>query len=254
MTGGANEDSDLDFYLLCQFRDFLYYAKHREICEPIKAECPPARLVFVPWYLFNRGYYYIYGRDIDGKIYASKVDKRHIFRNSLKLACFHFLEYAVCPGGARLKFLKKAARMTASALMAKELEECGNRERPLLSEYELKKYLSGSRANVGGLLLEIMNWNDSDVNLDDNMINGASEKLWRGIREIFETAGGLLSFSALSYAIYNFKFLKRRDARFLFSNPDTLILKKIINGLVDGAEARELRDEAKNVVFPVYII
>lgn len=251
----ANEDSDLDFYLISNLRWFLNYVRHKEFIKEIKEKNPNIQLMLVPTLFFKRGWYYIYGQDVSGEIRISKINRKVIFRNSLKLACFHYLSFLLSnQTEEKRKFLIKSAQQVAVAATIRNASDEIDFTKPLFSQKMIRENLEKYDGKHRETIDTILDWKKSNAHPDINTLNLAGRQLLGVIAEVYDNAGSLLSFMPINYLIYNFKFLKRRNQQFLSANPDKQLLKKIINGIKTSINLEELYQEMKETIFPVFII
>jgi|GEM_PF-2236580 len=255
LYGEAEEASDLDFYLISNFRWFLNYIRHKELLKEIKEKNPTVQLMLVPGIFFRRGWYYIYGRDNHGDIKISKINKKVIFRNSLKLACFHYLRFLLSNEPAdKRKYLIKSAQQAAVAAIIRGGAEKLDPSAPLFSQKTIKENLEKYDGKYKEVVGRILDWKTEEANPDINSLNQAGRQLLGVITDVFDNAGSLMSFLPINHFIYNFKFLLRGNREFLFHNPDKLLLKKVINGIKTSINLEELYQEMKETIFPVFII
>lgn len=226
LYGEAEENSDLDFYVICPWRAFFYYCRHKELAAGIKTTYPQISLMIVPKWFFKKGWYYIYGRDLREKICASPINKKIIWRNCLKLACFSYLKFLLSAEHTpRQRYLLKAARLLAAAL---SLENLKGKSEPLFTADSLK----GAMAKLA--------------------ING--EDLLPALKSAWQGGRANLSFSLANYLIYNFRFLPKGHLDFLGRDPDKFILDKFFSGFETGKDLNELAIAMQKIVFPVFVI
>lgn len=224
LYGEAEEGSDLDFYIICPWRAFFYYCRRKELASGIKINYPQINIMLAPKWFFKKGWYYIYGQDLAGKIHVSPVNKKIIWRNCLKLACFSHLKFLLsAEPGLKQKNLFKARRLLAAAL---SLDNFKNNSEPIFAASNL---------------------NESMTKLGGNDLLSALKSAWQSGKDN-------LTFSLVNYLIYNFRFLPKGDFSWLGRNPDKFILSKFFVGLESGKNLNELAAEMQKIVFPVYII
>ncbi len=255
LYGEAEEGSDLDFYLISNLHWFINYIRHKELLTELKENFPILRVMLVSRMFFKRGWYYIYGRDISGKAHVSGVNKKIIFRNSLKLACFHYLKFLLSNSASdKKKFLIKSAQQAAVAAVIKSSMEKINPNDPLFSRKIILENLVKYEGKHREIIEKILNWKKDAANPDMNSLNQAGRQLLGVISGVLDSAGSLLSFLPINYLIYNSKFLFQGNKEFLFCNPDKKLLNKIVNGIKTSINLEELHREMKETIFPVFII
>lgn len=224
LYGEASEESDLDFYIICPWRAFFYYCKHKELATELKAKYAPVNIMLAPKWFFKNGWYYIYGQDLAGKIHVSLVNKKIIWRNCLKLACFSYLKFLLtAESDLKQKNLLKARRLLAAAL---SLDNFKNENEPLFATENLKEVVT--ELGSGDLLPALKN--------------------------AWQNGGASLSFSLINYLIYNFRFLPKGDFSWLWRNPDKFILNNFFAGFYSDKKLNELAVEMQKIVFPVFVI
>lgn len=245
LFGGAGAGSDLDFYVLGGWRDFWRYRRRKELAAGIKQKWPAVKIALIPKIFFRRGWYYIYGRDLNGKIHVSPINRKIIFRTTIKLDYLDWLKSLLAADAeARRAAVAKCARRAAVALML--LNNDFPSGQPLMAPETVRGYL--------------LNRNDiASVNLRALMDGGiGAERAGKTLLDILEeiTARGKKwwRFSIVNYLIYNLKFLSRGNGRFIFSNPDKKILGFLRRVIEDGREREKFYQEAKEIVFPIIVL
>lgn len=226
LYGEANDESDVDFYIICPWRAFFYYSQHKELATEIKIKYPQINTMLVPKWFFKKGWYYIYGRDLSGKIHVSPVNKKIIWRNCLKLACFSYLKsLLIAEPGLKQKNLLKARRLLAAAL---SLNNFQNNSEPIFAASNLNEPMSKVTTN--------------------------GENLLPALKNAWQSRGDNLTFSLVNYLIYNFRFLPKGNFSWLGRNPDKFILNKFFAGFASGKDLDKLKQEMQKIVFPVFVI
>lgn len=237
LYGEAIESSDLDFYLICNFCDFFYYKKRSELISALKLRHPEIKVMLVTKLFFKFGWYYVYGRNLDGKIEISRISKKIVFRNCLKLACFHYLSALLSDNSTEKGTLfRKSATQTSVALIVGSLPGISPVSQPIFSREFIDKCLS-------------------DMNdLSADIFSGSEALLSEAICDLFSSKSDLLSFSLANYLIYNIKFILRGNFTFLTKNPDKYILSRMISALKKRENLMNLHAQMKEIIFPVHIL
>lgn len=219
--GEPEKESDIDFYILCGWKDFLGYKKFKLGIEEIKIHHSNANIncLFVPLLFFNRGWFYGAGKTISGETKQSPVNRKIIFRSAIKLAYYHVLQATVKPNN---NAFKKAKRQLAIA-----------------QRMVIRNPVSAFDLQPGYLKIEEY---------------GEASALIQAITAIWQANRAWQSFSLINWLTYNIKFLRRGKALFLFTNPDKLIIRKMKNGLIKNAHLAELSIWAGEYVFPVVML
>ena len=231
LYGDATEQSDLDFYLICSFHDFFYYRRRPEIINAVKSRFSGVRLMIIPKIFFSLGWYYVYGRNLDGEIEISGISGKTIFRNSLKLACLHYLSSLLANGEAeRSVSLSKSANQVNVAAIVRSLPMICRKREPIFS----RKFMHAKLKQLD--------------------ISDCGCEPFNAINRLYNSADDLLNFSFSNYFIYNIRFILRGNFAFLTKNPDKYILDRIISGISGGNNLKQLHDEMSEIIFPVYIL
>lgn len=245
LHGEADEKSDVDFYVVAGMSDFLNYLSDKKGALEIKNNYGKnVNITFLPKIFFKRGWNYIYGKDAGGKEYVSGIDKKIIFRNSLKLAYFHYLKFLLSPVEEKETYFFKSAKMAAAA--------CGRAEKqkPFFRVENLLKNTSCLDIGEQKFIQDILLKKDIKINFENNE---NSEKLLAIIDKIRDLNKNRLNFYLPNYLIYNIHFIKKGVFSFVFSNPDKTVVKKISYGIKNN-DLRELFEEMKKIILPIYII
>lgn len=240
----ATEDSDLDFYVISNFFGYKHKDKISFIFE-LKREWPKVKIMFLPRLFYKMGLYYIHGADINGAMFsnASRINRKIAFRNAMKLAYFHYLRaFDENDIEKKKRCVKKSSKQLAFALnLNSSLIE------PLFSGENLRIAQNYAPADCRSVLGEIFAGN---INAE-NFFNIARE--YKNLLDyVISVNKKYLRFSAINYLIYNGKFLKKGDFRFLFSNPDKKILKKARNAKI--TDTSNSLQELGKIIFPIYIV
>lgn len=120
MNGGANEDSDLDIFLICGLNFFLNRKKLKILSQDLKTQYPKLQIMLVPKIFFKHGWYKVQGRDINGQEFSSPINKKIVFRNACKLAYFYLLKSSA---GDKKEYWKKQSDKQAALAKEMSVEE-----------------------------------------------------------------------------------------------------------------------------------
>jgi hypothetical protein len=139
---------------------------------------------------------------------------------------------------------RKSAKMTAAA--------CGRveKQKPFFLVENLLKNTRCIDIGEQNFIADILRKKDIKINFENNK---NSEKLLAIIDKIRDSNKNSLNFYLPNYLIYNIHFIKKGDFSFVFSNPDKAVVEKISSG-VRNDNLRELFDEMKKIILPIYII
>lgn len=255
LYGEATADSDLDFYAICRFRDLITFARYRKTIKEIKSRYPAVRcnITVVPRFLFKHGWYYVYGKDVDGEIHRSAIYPALIIRNSLKLAYYHYLRALISDDlHTRQVRLTKSAQQMAAALV---IDKRGYSEEPFFSARNLVKQLKQVDHNKFGILTTLLQSKlDNDQYSHQAMI--LTERVLGKAQELayceLKRHAGVFLFP--NYLIYNMRFLLRGKLLFLFRNPDKMIIEYLRVAIYHHEKLKEIEEGVKKVVFPVMIL
>ena len=193
--GEAKNGSDADFYVISPP---LLHWLHRSLAgraRLLKTEYPMLNVMFIPWSVFRSGRLYVWGRDWRGKAYQSGLDRRSVFRNSLKLG-----HLALLTGDSA-----KAAKCAATARAM--LKDAPDMSEPVFSSAFFKM----------------------------NSVSGSAERrdvkaIGQELAKFRAEGKGFLGFSFANWLAYNLHFIPRLDFRFLFLNPDPWVIKRLERG------------------------
>lgn len=255
LYGEATEESDVDFYAVLGVKSLLAYFWYRRKILALKDRhfTVDFRVMIVPRFIFKRGWYYIYGRDLRGKIHSPTINESLILRNSLKLAFFHYVHFLTLRDSRerRASLIKATQQLVPLIVMHDELYTF----RPLFSLAQTRKKMARSSHFAARLALEILSWKNSAIDITSANLDYYGAELGRRLKRIYDLNVPYFSaFSLANYLIYNFRFLLKAEARFLLGNPDQLIFQKIRRGLFSSQNSITLYHELKQIIFPVIII
>lgn len=255
LYGEATEDSDLDFYAICRWCDLLTFQRYRKSIEAVKSKYKEVRcnITIVPRFLFKRGWYYVYGKDVSGKIHQSAIYPTLIIRNALKLAYYHYLRALVSDDlAARQRCFTKCAQQLAAALIFGK--NIYGRE-PFFSLRNLIKQLEQvdrDKFEVLSLLLE--------CRLNRELFSHRSTIIAeRVLLKVLEFAYVDLkpqadAFLLSNYLLYNIRFVLKGTVLFLFKNPDKMVIKYLRGAIYIHENLKLFERTARLVVFPVAIV
>ncbi len=244
LYGHATDQSDLDFYIITTFpwSIFWHHQHYATLVNNLKTELntPNLKILIVPKLFFRLGWYYIYGQDIDGKIYCSKVNKKIIFRTTIKLAYFHYLGFLVKTNKAeRWCALRKTAQQLAAAIV---IYSDAPLVQPIFSTTNLIKQLTALGNKEYLVLIKILSTSDqTPTELEQNEWSRGVRTL---LNQVFEQGKTWLSFYFPNYLIYNLRFIPKGNFQFLFTNPD----RRIITELSSGVKSNENRAEQYEII------
>ncbi len=274
LYGEAAEESDVDFYLICPLWRLFFLQRYKKLMIDLRKRFPDVdfSLMVVPRWLKHYGYY-IYGRDVNGKIHSWAVPMSVLVRNCLKLAYFNYLRAMVNPslypspnrggagGGVRERNLNKARKQLAVAhLAAAGKIDFG---KPIFS----KNYILANTAKSDEQQLSFripVAVGEESLSGQQQLNNGTvepfdldrdlSSSAWADSLEMTSDLLPYFSFSWSNYLLYNVRFLLRGNPLFLFKNPDRMILHRLADGLRAEENYEKLYKEMKEIIFPVIIL
>lgn len=251
--GEAGEQSDLDFYLWCDFADCVKYARRADLLKPVKEMFPQIKLMVVPELFFKRGWYYIYGKRGDGKIISSKLSKKIVFRNSLKLAFFHYINFLESSSDTQKKteLIKSVQQASVAWILQNSKEKIDSA--PLFSLKVIKEHLVKCNFPREPLFREVLDWKGA-YGIDAKRLVECGQGVLEVLNDVFRTSGSYLSFSFANYLIYNVRFLWKGSMKFIFVNPDQHLLTEIAGGVNTGENLHELKINMVKEIFPAYIL
>lgn len=250
--GEATENSDLDFYIVSSVWEFFKHTRSKRLASEIRVQNPRLQIIFIPKICFKYGWYYVCGQDIEGRTCISKINKKIIFRNSLKLAYYHYLKYLIADTGSEKHWqIYKSAQQISFAI---NIISGHARADAVFSLKNLESGLNALLPEQAKVLTEIF-YDRANSEWGSNNIAIGGRELRKIIDQIYNSRKSLLRFSLFNYLFYNLKFIKRLNFTFLFRNPDKWILKKITNCLASpSCNIRELSLKLDEVIFPVFIV
>lgn len=255
LYGEATEDSDIDFYAICQWRDIFGFASYRQKIEKLKDEFFTVRwnVTIVPQALYNQGWYYVYGREITGKIQQSAIYHKLIIRNSLKLAFFHYLSsFSTTSNREHQKKLVKSAQQLAAALLFFEKIFSF---KPFFSTTNLIKQLGNIRSLNTAPLVELLRSKLEKTELTEERLRYLSSQLSSVLLRAKEELGEIWNqFSWVNYCLYNARFILKGNPLFLFTNPDKMVLQKLTTAVQNKSTAAGVIASLKEIVFPVIVV
>ncbi len=244
----AGEESDVDFYVVCSSRQYAGFLARRRQLQQQKSSLSTIRfsVLFVPRFFFNRGWYYVYGQDIQGKIWASAINRSVLVRQTVKMAYFYYLNFVASSRGT-VSFLTKAAQQllvawrvangvgkqpffTLASLSADEVEN------PVFCS--LKHMADRQKNNPEGVF---------DIEAAENDFLLALAGIMPAVKHYFR-------FSLVNYCWYNMWFLLRGQGKFLARNPDKYIVQYMQVALVDKSLRPGVLSTVKEMVLLVFII
>lgn len=254
LYGQARPDSDVDFYVVSSFWKFLRRREFFNHIKALKLDFPELKVTFMPRLFFNRGWYYVYGRDLKGEFHTSKINRVIIFRNALKLSYFHYVRSILSASDAeRQSAVYKSAQQLALAALAGSSCEMKS---PLFLPANLKIGLEILPTDKRDIIAEILDnkisaawWQEKNCAELGRSIFTAIIFLYNGVAKKF------LRFSFINYFLYNARFLKRGKFGFMLKNPDRFLLDKMFNCLTSpSCDVRGLSTQLREVIFPIYIV
>lgn len=130
----ADEDSDLDIFIICGLKFFLNRKKLQVLSQNLTKQYPKLQIMLVPKIFFKYGWYKVQGRDVSGQEFSSPINKKIIFRNACKLAYFYLLKSSA---GDKKEYWKKQSNKQAA--LAKEAQ-AGEKAEKLIA-FSLVNYL-----------------------------------------------------------------------------------------------------------------
>ncbi len=249
----GTRSSDLDFYIIIShpwnvYRNRAHYSS--EIAK-LKTELQTINLsiLIVPKYFFKKGYYYVYGQDETGAIIESKINKKIIYRHSLKFALFYHLEFLrAADDKEKARLLIKTAKQLSAAVL---MRQSAKPKSPIFSKENLKTGLEKITNLAYKLLTEILSANPEHI-------SHAELESWGREVAAFLIAEAdrkhrYLKFSNANYLIYNIRFITKKDFSFLFHNPDKYIIKKLKEVVLKRDTSDATHAYFKKVIFPALI-
>jgi hypothetical protein len=218
--GEAGEESDVDFYWLCPSWRVFFLFKLKKKVKELRGQYPDIdfSVMIVPQWLRRHGYY-IYGQDVNEKIFTWGLPFPTLIRNCLKLAYYNHLRSIVEPKGKE-RNIQKTRKQLAVAELARQGKIDFNRP--------------------------IFSWNYINERLNANQqltLDGAHSR--------FQS---YFTFSFSNYLLYNVRFLLRGNPLFLLKNPDKMIIKQLKESFDKQEDPVKLYNEIKEIIFPVIIL
>lgn len=254
LYGEASEKSDVDFYAIISWRDFFERGEFLHRIKALKLDYPELKVTFMPRLLFRRGWYYVYGKDLGGALHCSKINRKIIFRNAVKLSYFHYVNSLLAeePRQKKISVRKSAQQLTLAAWAASAREM----KSPLFLVENLQRGIGDLPAEKKEILSAIIGHKLNDQWWQDKNLSELGRAIFNCIVFIYNLEGKkFLNFSIVNYLLYNARFLAKGNYKFLFRNPDKYLLGKIFNCLTSPAcDIRELSGQLREVIFPIYIV
>ncbi len=244
----AGEDSDVDFYVLCTWRQFFSFFRQKKYLKKQKESMSNLNfsVMFVPKMFFTHGWYFVYGQDINGKMYASKKNNSVIFRQSLKLSYFYYINFVVSDRKP-VYLLKKSVKQIFVALSVLY----GSNHHPIFSSAKLGVALKNNPFYQS--LKKVFELTEESTNRVSE-IDGAEKKLLAALQFVSQNSNHFLQFSPLNYLIYNIWFLLRKQTLFLSKNPDKFIIKQMQTTVQDKKIDMSVFKQLKERILLVFII
>jgi len=254
LYGEANEDSDLDFYIICPLWQIFFLSQLKTFPPSMHEKYPAVEMsiTIIPQIFFDHGWYYVYGRDTKEQIRRSTINTVAVMRNCLKLALYHYLKLCVKIDHKerRQALFKIAQQLSAIKFLQTKFP---TQESPFSSKI-LSDYLEKTgEQKLAPLLYILKNKIQNNVPTDEQTTHyrQALEGLLTSIGSELRLC--VNQFSFINYIIYNVHFLRKGKPLFLFQNPDRMILRKMLAGITREEGRLELYKEMKQIVFPVII-
>lgn len=243
--GESTRESDVDFFIIVPvWKLFSFRAEIRAW----KSKYPQVALniMIVSRPAFKYGWYYVYGRTLEGELFAAPINKRVIIMSALKFAYYHYLKHELAKSEEeRTEALKKIAQKIAIIETVREYKEQATP--PLATSY-IKRRLVGK----GGFewALEVL---EAKAN-GGALPKVPSDLLLKSLTREYQLCKEYATFSMRDYCVYNVKFLAKGRALFLLGNPDTIILAKIRHSLELKEDLAKLHHELTSIIFPVIML
>ena len=238
----ATEDSDVDFYVICNLADYFSFRQYKKLVQPIKEKYPNISMMLVPKIL-QKYLYYIYGQDIREQIVELPTNKNVIVKNCLKLAYYNYCSYLALKDE---KYLSKAVKQI-KALTA--ILKTNTLNGPIFSWKHISLSLGRETEIEGnGVPNQIPDLTPRPSPRGEGETTNDSKVLLQTIKHHHAQSNQYLKFSLINYLFYNLRFILKSNFEFIFSNPD----KKIINGMLaeleNGKNPSEIYEKYKKTV------
>ncbi len=253
----AVEESDVDFYFIIPSWKIFFLKKFKKIIQNLKQRFSGVNfsVMIVPQWLRRHGYY-IYGKDVSGKIHTWELPISILIRNCLKLAYFNYLRSMVEPKNKERNVQKVKKQLAVAELAAQGKVDF---KEPIFSWKYIKRHLVSSVistvATKGSEVEKSLDCSDSQIKgfLDCGFAFARNDNANDGLRQVHGQFLPYFNFSLSNYLLYNIRFLLKGNPLFLFSNPDKMVLEKMVIGIEHEEKLPELYKEIKRIVFPVII-
>lgn len=239
-TRELTEDSDVDFFVIGSVWRVIKIKKNIQKIKDFKKRYPLVNIMLIPGLFFQRGWYYVRGKDLNGKIWLSGKNEKIYFRNTLKLAGQSLM--MARQEGESHELIKALRRIVAAEMV---LINGWSEEQDLTTLKNVREYLFKKNNVEAKKMLEIIN---------SPAVNNTQESIKKNLIDIFVKGKKYFNFSWFNYFFYNFRFLLKGKIDFLFSNPDKKIMKEILALLDKDLVTLDEYERIKKIVFPVFII
>lgn len=250
LYGHATETSDLDFYCIGGIAELRKAKKLLQTWKKNNGH-EDVHIMLVPTIFFKRGWYYIYGRDREENIQASKHHRRINIANGIKFSYFYFLKLLNATTEVeQQQYAWKCAQKIGLTMLA--LTSPHASAEPLTIE-NLISYLAQER-EVFQPVITILEARLQNRPLSEFEINTFSHFGTLILDKVYRKTVPKLGFSLVQYCLYNAKYLPKGNGLFLFANPDKMILLKMRHALAARTISTELLSWLKEYIFPVVII
>ena len=240
--GGAKDNSDLDFYLILPWWQWLKYHILKNNLFKFKNHYPLATIMIIPKILYKIRWYYVIGRDTQGNTYC-QYNRGFFLRQTLKLAWQSYVTFK--KSGEQANLFKCAQGMAGAHVVFNKQEI-----QPIMKPQNLTSALISSQAPE--FLKTVLHGKYQNIKiLKETDIKTVQEQCLQLLTNLTNRFLKITKFSILSYLVYNIRFISRANFSFIFGDPDLNILKLCLNKFTN---METLYIKLKTAAFPVIVI
>lgn len=248
LYGEARAHSDVDFYVVCSWKVFFGFRRYDGNLAGIRKTIAPLKMtvMLIPKWFFKRGWYYIYGQDVKGRVHESKFNRQVVFRTALKFAYYHYAKsLAATTEHDQQKFFVKAAVQLAAAIVVLN----NQRKRELFfSQASLHQALA--TLPEAEWLLPILANATPHCSPPIDELKNMQKMFLEQLVEITRRGKEFLHFCWPNFLIYLFKLRSGYGGL----NPDAYIIEEIKTGLQNNSNLVALASRMEKVVFAAVIL
>jgi len=224
ISAEASDFSDWDCYFIAlTTQELLRVIRQKTVIIRLRTEFQlPVSCILLTNYLFNHSWYYVAGQDKNGCLVENGVDKSLLANQALKASYREWLLASLTTDEKRSYHLGKAMLQGLSSLMLSLIPK-EELPRPLfrvklLSEKILSRLaLSNQEIVACQRLLQYKLTPMQEISSDDEAL--VSQVIENAYLHFLQR-----SFSFRSYVLYNLWALKHNSPRYLFVNPDKMVV------------------------------